>query len=530
MGKFPLIMIATLLLVFSAYSAQLRSNKTLSTESLIETHTLSEVRNMANSFLTIAVNKLAENSNTQPFNVNNALNTDFDVSVDFEKWTDSGSDLAFGEIKIFSSVDYVHRGKTQTFTVTAINALEYFTDFLIFTDRMGGSLPNGVNYTTNFMGDQVVNGKLHTNSDIYIGRNNSAWPNFYGDVSCGGQANFWHYYNGNQYNYAPYTNDPNSYQGFHGSFTDGMSLISPTNTFFDPTTAIFPPYDFTGNNQSLFGGFDPNNNKIIAYDNISNSVYGSDYAKNSFYDRNSTRYISFSGDKMYVSPVPQNCTPEYDNLKIEISLDDLTENYGGVFYTDGDVHIEGTVNGDVSIATDGDIYIDDDITYAGFDPDAEDPLENCDSYLGLMAKGNININSSAKYEWKKSSKWVYEYGNWVQKYVWDWFPISNQFHNNDGELSITAGIFSQHGIVAPGMFGSTGGQGSLNNRGALNLYGSYAAKDYGATGWNTGNGYHKNFYYDQRFLNHPVAGIPYVETAAGEMKRKLTMWDESNNF
>ncbi|MCC7430528.1 hypothetical protein IT568_06790, partial [bacterium] len=68
----------------------------------------------------------------------------------------------------------------------------------------------------------------------------------------------------------------------------------------------------------------------------------------------------------------------------------------GAIFVAGDVYVSGIVNGDVTIGTCGDIYIDNDLKYACTDSTGLNfivPPEDCGAKLGLIAGKNVYIET-----------------------------------------------------------------------------------------------------------------------------------------
>jgi len=142
----------------------------------------------------------------------------------------------------------------------------------------------------------------------------------------------------------------------------------------------------------------------------------------------------------------------------------------GAIYVSGDAYVSGEVRGSVTLAARSDIFITNDIVYASATvPDHSDAGFNDDAIsdsLGLIAKHSVEIT-------KRS------------------------------EVNIHGSI-----LVTGGGFGCAGRYEELGNPG-INLYGGVTQYRRGIVGQVGGNGFSKNYRYDDRLLVNPPAQFPY---------------------
>ena len=151
-----------------------------------------------------------------------------------------------------------------------------------------------------------------------------------------------------------------------------------------------------------------------------------------------------------------------------------------VIYCSQNVHVKGVMNGQVTIYTDNDIWIDDDIVYA------DDPIANPDSddLLGLVAYNDIIV----------------------------------------GDNMYTAGSVNIQGCL----FAATGGFAAENAgtkpvSGTINLVGSISQNTRGSVGnWSHSvkHGYNKNYYYDDRLRYIAPPNFPTIGAL-----RLVTWWE-----
>ncbi|MCF7854688.1 MAG: hypothetical protein K9N51_07820 [Candidatus Pacebacteria bacterium] len=145
----------------------------------------------------------------------------------------------------------------------------------------------------------------------------------------------------------------------------------------------------------------------------------------------------------------------------------------GAIYVDGDAYVEGTVDGQVSVASGDDMYLTGDLRYESaidpspFDGDF-DPM-NVDDTLGLVARDRVEI---------------------YDRY----------------EIDVHAAILVTEGDDG---FGARYRYSWIGEP-AINLYGSVAQYRRGVVGRSNGQGFRKNYKYDTRFLSSPPPHYPFT--------------------
>ena len=173
--------------------------------------------------------------------------------------------------------------------------------------------------------------------------------------------------------------------------------------------------------------------------------------------------------------------PVYDVLNESASIAALN----GLIWVDGDVQVEGVVDGEVSIVSTDNMYITDDIVYASSDA-AGRPPEGCDDLLGLVSFKNIIVDDNTA--------------------------------NRDN-------------LVVNGALLTLGNSFTVENynqgspRGDLTIWGSLSQKVRGPVGtfsWGgwTSTGYDKDYHYDSRLAERPPPYFP----ATGQYH--FTYWKE----
>ncbi|MFQ5638771.1 MAG: hypothetical protein ACE5IR_12335 [bacterium] len=171
---------------------------------------------------------------------------------------------------------------------------------------------------------------------------------------------------------------------------------------------------------------------------------------------NSEVWLRFNGDGTY----------DYSTDNWGSFLTESIANYNGTIITTvQDIHVEGTVDGEVTVIANRDIFIEDDIVYAA------NPITNpnCNDYLGLIARHRFRIVENAA---------------------------------NSTDVVIHAAIIARHDEIVVTNY-STGGPW-----GTLTIIGSIAVNDYLPVGTATPTGYVLNHIYDVRLRNNTPPYFP----------------------
>ena len=156
-------------------------------------------------------------------------------------------------------------------------------------------------------------------------------------------------------------------------------------------------------------------------------------------------------------------------------------NFNGIISTTGNVEVEGTLDGDVTMHSTKDIRIMGDVRYK--DAPTEDDASS-DDFLGMISEGHTIVDRDA--------------------------------HSANGtkNLDIHASIMALKEVDDDTYKGSfyVEGYDSGSKKGYLNLLGGLIQYKRGAVGtgggWGGGTGYLKNYTYDERFLGRAPRGFP----------------------
>jgi hypothetical protein len=171
-------------------------------------------------------------------------------------------------------------------------------------------------------------------------------------------------------------------------------------------------------------------------------------------------WLRFNGDGTY----------DYSIDNWGSSFTESIATYNGTIITDSnmDIHVEGVVDGEVTIIADRDILIEDDIVYA------TNPITNpnCNDYLGLIARHRVRI-------------------------------VENAANSND--VVIHAAIIAHHDEIVVQNYDTGGPWGTLT------IVGSVVENDYLPVGTVTPTGYVMNQIYDVRLRDRTPPYFPRLD-------------------
>ena len=236
--------------------------------------------------------------------------------------------------------------------------LQLLTDFLYFTDR---EHEPGLGNPLWFHSGDAIDGPLFTNDQMSI----QGDPTFMELVTSAyggpGDSNPSHdplflYYNGDQHNnieLATGNNAPHDSPDFQDGFVLGAAFVD------------YPTHHLLGDV------------KTIARDG-GVSIAGT-------YDIVLSRPDEDTGEPMYGYVSYRK--PGLGWRDVELS------SINGVLYVNGSFRVSGTIDGSLTLATNGSVWITDDVLYR--DSDENGPGEYCDDVLGIIAGTDVNIDYNA---------------------------------------------------------------------------------------------------------------------------------------
>ena len=170
---------------------------------------------------------------------------------------------------------------------------------------------------------------------------------------------------------------------------------------------------------------------------------------------------------------------------------------GGMYFL-GDVEVEGTFNGQLSIGSSGNIIITDNIVYTDADPVTGKPKEDSPNVLGLIAEGNVKVNQT-------QSMMTLGKGIIIDAAVVALnksFEVVNyrQYQQSMGNMQLWGSVIQwERGIM-----------GNVRMRGTIK------------------QGYVKKWHYDRRLSALSLPFFPPLVDEKGNMTFKTVYWGRSN--
>lgn len=266
-----------------------------------------------------------------------------------------------------------------------------------------------------FIGGDILGGPIHSNSHIHIKGN----PTFTGPVRS----------------------------------TDNYLTFFNNGSYLDTTSTSNPPHDVPDFQQGIELGSGPIDMPSKALDLRTAAV------QNGLHLSGPTTVVLNSDGTMNVI----NAHEEWDNQNMPLPVN------GALFVTGGDITVSGTLNGQLTMGTNRDIIVSNNITYA--DNPRTNP--NSDDMLGLIAEKDVVISENAPYNVEVDASIMALDNSFI---VEDWWEGPAK-----GTLTVYGGIIQ-------------------NERGPVGTFSS-------STGGKL-SGYSKNYIYDSRLVNLPPPFYP----------------------
>lgn len=330
-GKGALIYVAGFAIVFGIYQAKLGTLSVSAADNFNSYYMETLVHESAVSAINYAINDIWANNTTSASYTIAADPCTSSVTV-----TAISSDTV--QVKIVTQGSYFDdeywiQHNTQKPVIDSIRAL--------FAGQKG--LAQYFWYTNTNIGQEFasgdsVYGPIHTNSTFRWKQN----PIFMGKVTATKFAG----------------NPGNAPDVFLGGYEAGVSIPMPTDMTDVQNLAL------SGNGGHPTSGGDAWN---------TTSMY------------NDVLWLEFQSDGSVIRYVGE---PKGTAAVDTVSVTDIAPD--GVLWGTEDIHVEGTVNGDLTVYSDGDVIIDDDLVYA------DNPLTNSssDDMIGLIAEDEVFIDYS----------------------------------------------------------------------------------------------------------------------------------------
>jgi len=308
-----------------------------------------------------------------------------------------------------------------------------FLDYLFFTNRDAG--PGG---TKNFVSEETVDGPVHTNGQIRI------WgdPVFTNTVESV-DTEVRYYNNGFPIDSSAPSNPPHDEPDWQCGYALGV-----------------PSIDWlTGADMAVLEG-------------------AAEISLTGDYDIEFGRAEGVSPLIGYVS---------YSDEGMEDWTDVPLSSFNGIIHVDGDANVCGIVDGEVTVATSGDICVVDDLVYHGRDGDA--PSEGCDDIIGLAATNQVIVADTGP---NRSDCVIHAHVIAIEN---EGCIVENYTTGSP------RGTLTLHGGVAQDKWGPVGLGYVLNGR-LIVL-----------------TGYRRDFHYDPRFLDMMPPGYELILDRAGTYYR-----------
>ena len=245
-------------------------------------------------------------------------------------------------------------------TLELLVRLQLLTDFLYFTDS---EHEPGAGAPVWFHSDDVIDGPVFTNDQIAIQGNPAFLERVTSAYGGPGDPNPSHspmflYYNGDAFNNIELpvgSNPPHDEPTFYDGFELGATYVD------------FPDHKIT-------------DDISILADDAGISISGT-------YEIVLSRPDDDTGEPMYgyVSYRKPGMGP-FPWTDVEIS------SFNGLLYVNGSFTVSGVLDGSLTIATNGSVWITDDVLYR--DSDENGPSDGCDDMLGLVAGTDIEVSET----------------------------------------------------------------------------------------------------------------------------------------
>jgi hypothetical protein len=244
---------------------------------------------------------------------------------------------------------------TATRTLERDVMTQSFAQFIYFTEEE--HLPGSMTPVW-FCSADAIDGAIHTNGQVHI----MGDPEFGGHLSSayGGPDD-------------PETNHTPSFMYYNGNYWNHLESSAPDNA----------PYD----NPTFDDGYE------LGTTSIDLPGYLDDIEA---FAQNGGVYIS--GNAEVVLSRDGGEGPAYGTLSYRAdSGEEWTDvdisSFNGVMFIDGEASVSGVLDGNLTLASSGDLHIVDDVTYYDSDP-IEGPSEGCDDILGLVSQQNVIVDDN----------------------------------------------------------------------------------------------------------------------------------------
>jgi len=372
MGRTSVIIILGLIFTLGYFIINKKANENFAIRQTIEIFNRRRAQNLANSFASVYLYKVHDDTTWTPGQVewssidfgegiNHRKQIDDDTRVTLKKqsFLGNGALLDVGEIRI-TAIAEVEGIVCSTLVSDRLIPYSYYGWFIDKWGTLGGSGP--------YLGPgEGVTGPFHSNTDVHIG--GASGPVVDGNITCVGQVKYY-----KEATVANWRDNPNKFMGdwiyeHHPVIpfkADNIWLTADTQTSSFKIDDVFPGYDIT---KPLYVIMLDDGRVVVSKKAIKPGQPGVD--------------------------IDAIASADAANVKV-YDISDM-DAYEFVMYSNKyNLRLQGTINGQLNISTDKNIYIDDDILYAN-DPRDDGVSGNTPStdLLAIMAKGNILLSTNS---------------------------------------------------------------------------------------------------------------------------------------
>ncbi|SMO82066.1 DUF4900 domain-containing protein [Gracilimonas mengyeensis] len=424
MGRALLFLSGGMMILFGIVQLSITERQKIIPERTAEYYTDQQAKNIAASIIDLTIEQIRENQDwVGGFDFDNYMDAEVSVEVYDENsnsYPDSINAGTWDEYKVllFSEVNY----EGTTLETEVLLQRDSFSKYSYFTDAE--SMPNG--QTIWFGGNDAITGPVHTNGTFSIRDS----PIFNGPVTS---PNMWNRLNSS-------TNP---------QFNDQTDFNAPTKEL--PDASQIDVLESAAHSSGLTFDDDV---ELEFFVNENEGTNGVGYVK-----AEQTGWV--------------RCSHSWHNYWEQRTTEEdyKISDYNGLISVDGNVDVKGTVKGEVTLHSSGDVNITGDLMYY-VNPDADpsaDPHDPESNYylglLGLVSEEDVTVDSEA--------------------------------HRDNGSYD----IHIHAAIMALGDSFTVENYNDNRSRGTLNVLGGIIQKVRGPVGLTNGSGYTKNYVYDRRLLS-----------------------------
>ena len=452
MGKLAIIIISgSIVILFPIINSNLINHNPV-IDRFVQNYESRELQNAATSYAAMVIYNISQESKAGTFDI-----------ADFN-YTETATDFEDAAITVATVLDSPSVSSYRVSVTSVLNNItataEVVSEQIPFSyyGQFFNSWPGNLYYGTG----EGVDGPLHINGGLGVGQ--IPGPVFTGNISITGNV---HYRAGAT---------PDNFMGFQGdSLIEGADPITLPNQldFLDKPAAVQLDnlFEFSSEIDDLYINFDDD-----AGGNGIMEVYA----------------VPFD----YPDLAIPDSLAKYRKI---IRLDSLSTYNDLVYSQTKDLHLQGELNGQLSVASEERMFITDDITYK-VDPISDDTSTDI---LGLISNDNVYIETREK-------------------------PYTSGEYYNEDDTDVHASIFTTESVKIVGIRTSDvcAYWPGPRRRGTFTTIGG-RLQEYASATWSGSHnfrGFKEKIIYDRRFRQLRPPGIPFT------LERRTSRWKESVNI